>query len=258
MPKIGRIKTGVYAVYNSISCKFYVGSSARSLVDRWAEHRRTLRDGKHKNRYLQAAWNKHGEASFTFYVLQRCHPDKCVEAEQIWIDNLKAADRRFGYNLSPTAASTLGTKLSPETCARISRSKIGVLVGRKMSIESRMNLSIAMRGNKNGLGKGKPMPVERRMRMIDDLTGKRYGRLVVVKFHDVKPHARWVCRCDCGKETICYGNNLKKGISRSCGCLLTEVLLERNKTVLAIPHTEEHKQKIRVAMIGNKNNPRSR
>lgn len=32
----------------------------------------------------------------------------------------------------------------------------------------------------------------------------------------------WNCRCDCGKLCVCHKENLRSGITRSCGCLLEE------------------------------------
>ena len=52
-----------------------------------------------------------------------------------------------------------------------------------------------------------------------DLTGQRFGRLVVLEYSDtVNGSARWRCRCDCGKETVVYGGNLRHGYTQSCGC----------------------------------------
>ena len=34
--------------------------------------------------------------------------------------------------------------------------------------------------------------------------------------------AQWLCKCDCGNETIIRGANLRRGITKSCGCLLSE------------------------------------
>src|ERR1019366_842963 len=31
--------------------------------------------------------------------------------------------------------------------------------------------------------------------------------------------AMWFCKCECGKDTIIVGNNLKTGTVNSCGCL---------------------------------------
>ena len=58
-----------------------------------------------------------------------------------------------------------------------------------------------------------------------DLTGNRYGRLTVLS--QATPYFRsngyaertWLCRCDCGRETIIKEWNLISGHTRSCGCL---------------------------------------
>lgn len=53
-----------------------------------------------------------------------------------------------------------------------------------------------------------------------DLTGKRFGRLLVLK-RVVKRKgfgAHWKCRCDCGTEFVVDGHSLKKGTTNSCGC----------------------------------------
>ena len=53
-----------------------------------------------------------------------------------------------------------------------------------------------------------------------DLTGKRYGKLLVVKRADnLDNKVAWLCKCDCGGEKIIKGKNLIKGWVKSCGCL---------------------------------------
>lgn len=63
------------------------------------------------------------------------------------------------------------------------------------------------------------------MRVVD-LTGKRFGKLVVVRRgeNNNRGEARWVCRCDCGTETLVTSNNLNSGNTRSCGCTRVEKL----------------------------------
>lgn len=55
-----------------------------------------------------------------------------------------------------------------------------------------------------------------------DLTGKQFGHLTVLKEVGKNKHGKylWLCKCDCGKETIVPGNDLKrkKGSISSCGC----------------------------------------
>jgi hypothetical protein len=58
------------------------------------------------------------------------------------------------------------------------------------------------------------------MRLID-LTGQRFGRLVVLNKTDTPykdRHIGWRCICDCGVETIVNGRDLRKGHTKSCGC----------------------------------------
>ena len=59
-----------------------------------------------------------------------------------------------------------------------------------------------------------------------DLTGKRFGKLVVLKKSEKKTASSgcmWLCRCDCGNDTIASTSTLNSGKKKSCGCLRTEV-----------------------------------
>ena len=56
------------------------------------------------------------------------------------------------------------------------------------------------------------------MRVID-IVGQRYGRLEVVRFsHTDGKKRRYVCKCDCGNESVCAAGDLRYGRSTSCGC----------------------------------------
>jgi hypothetical protein len=58
------------------------------------------------------------------------------------------------------------------------------------------------------------------MGKFQDLTNKRFGRLLVIKrVENKKNHPCWLCRCECGKEVIIIGQSLKSGVTKSCGCL---------------------------------------
>lgn len=56
-----------------------------------------------------------------------------------------------------------------------------------------------------------------------DITGQRFGKLVVVSYAGTigRQRATWLCQCDCGKEKVIAGECLKrtKSPTRSCGCL---------------------------------------
>jgi len=56
---------------------------------------------------------------------------------------------------------------------------------------------------------------------MKDLTGERFGRLLVVRqvSRGGARRIKYLCRCDCGKEKACDAFNLIYGDSKSCGCL---------------------------------------
>lgn len=58
------------------------------------------------------------------------------------------------------------------------------------------------------------------MKLID-LTGKKIGRLFIIKRYSDKgkKHIKWLCRCDCGVVKQVNGDALKRGLTKSCGCL---------------------------------------
>lgn len=55
---------------------------------------------------------------------------------------------------------------------------------------------------------------------LEDLTGRRFGRLVVLERAEgpCKKHTYWKCLCDCGNITITAAQKLKSGSTKSCGC----------------------------------------
>lgn len=67
-------RCGVYSIFNLENGKRYVGSSI-NIYNRLYEHLHNLRNNKAHNRHLQAAWNKYGEDSFKFNILEYCSAD---------------------------------------------------------------------------------------------------------------------------------------------------------------------------------------
>lgn len=57
-----------------------------------------------------------------------------------------------------------------------------------------------------------------------DLTGQRFGRLVVIARAATLRYSQWVCACDCGATVTVSLQLLRMGSkgTRSCGCLRTE------------------------------------
>ena len=72
--------------------------------------------------------------------------------------------------------------------------------------------------------------------------GDRYGRLTVIrettKEERKNPAGRnYWCKCDCGKEIIVYGHNLKTGNTKSCGCLSRDTASKGNSIDMPLGST---------------------
>jgi len=63
-----------------------------------------------------------------------------------------------------------------------------------------------------------------------DLIGNRFGKLLVVSRskNSKDDRSMWLCKCDCGNEKVIKGKYLLNGDTKSCGCLLSELLIKRN------------------------------
>ena len=58
-------------------------------------------------------------------------------------------------------------------------------------------------------------------RSLVDITGEKYGRLLVLELLPMRRqnrYAMWKCQCDCGVITVQCGADLRRGRIKSCGC----------------------------------------
>lgn len=64
-----------------------------------------------------------------------------------------------------------------------------------------------------------------------DLTGKRFGRLTVVRRYGTLNgrQSTWLCKCDCGNEKVVTAGHLRQGNTLSCGCLAKETHVESGR-----------------------------
>lgn len=114
----------IYGIKNIYDNKIYIGS-AKNFRTRKNSHLHCLRKNKHHSQYLQNAYNKYGEESFEFIILEvLCLFDKKValEKENSWIQHYESAIN--GYNIQKIACSN-GKYLQPvreDTKRKISES----------------------------------------------------------------------------------------------------------------------------------------
>lgn len=63
----------------------------------------------------------------------------------------------------------------------------------------------------------------------NNLIGKNFSKLLVIKQVESKWNKRhWLCKCDCGNETIVSTSGLKSGHTKSCGCYQDEVASDKH------------------------------
>lgn len=114
----------IYKITNTVNDKKYVGATIGKINRRWNIHRSQLRNKKHGNRYLQRSWDKYGEQSFVFEVLEQCPETDVVVREQYYKDLLSAE-----YNLAPITEPfgkmNKGRKLTPEHKEKIRMGNLG-------------------------------------------------------------------------------------------------------------------------------------
>jgi len=140
--------------------KAYIGQ-AQDIFERWARHKNMLRSNTHHNLPLQNYYNKYSSESLEYKVLEYCSIDELTVKEQFWIDFHKKNGGVF--NIVDAAENPMRNEAS------------------------RMKVSLAMRGNKNGLGvikseetrrklseanKGKTLSEEHKQKLSQAHTGK--------------------------------------------------------------------------------------
>ena len=161
-------KAGIYKIVNSVTGKYYIGSSVNLSV-RKTEHFCRLRANKHDNLHLQQAYNLYGEKAFSFHVIEYVQDNaKLIEREQYYIDTMHACDKTIGYNICPTAGNMLGVPCSEERKRKISLAN----TGKKRSKEYCERMSLIKRGENNPWF-GKKRPKEFGLLISQKLKGRK-------------------------------------------------------------------------------------
>lgn len=136
------MKTGIYKILNTVSGKFYIGS-ALDINKRWRQHRNSLDNGQHRNVHLQRSWDKYGSFVFEFLVVEETLIEDLITREQHYIDTLNVCDINIGFNIAPTAGSSLGIKRTEYTVERIRASRLG----KTLTEDHKANISKSMQSS---------------------------------------------------------------------------------------------------------------
>lgn len=133
---------GIYHIINKVNDKRYIGSTV-NLSQRKNQHFYKLERNVHTNRYLQAAYNKYGEDSFEFRVIEYVSIDNLTKAEQYWVDYYQTSG--LLYNLRKDVTNNAGVKKTEEQ-----KKKIGDFHrGKKLSEKQLEQMRVAFTGKKH-------------------------------------------------------------------------------------------------------------
>lgn len=93
---------GIYTILNLNNHKLYVGYS-NDCRRRFTSHILDFSKNKHRNPYLQRAWNKYGITNFKFEILEECEEQFLASQENYWCNLLDTHNPKFGYNIRGTS-----------------------------------------------------------------------------------------------------------------------------------------------------------
>jgi group I intron endonuclease len=174
------MKAYIYQIRNLLDGKVYIGQTIR-LKKRQQQHFTNLRNKCHDNRHLQSAFNKYGENNFVFEILNILEDCGIEEINALEIKIIASIDKKHKYNIAP--GGTIGMKNkkhSHETLIKLSEAHIG----KKLPIETRLNMSKAQKGRCAGDKNPYAKLTEQQVREIkfghlmeNKLTNEKIGQL---------------------------------------------------------------------------------
>lgn len=164
-------KSGVYKIVCSENGKVYIGSS-KNIDKRWKEHKWLLKNNRHGNKKLQAAFDLYGMDSFTHEIVEIVlEESRLNEVELFHIKSYNALDRKIGFNLSEI---TRGVSLSGDKHP---------LFGKTWKEESKRKLSSTIRGSNHprfGMVTSEEAKEKMRVTLGDKLKGNNHPRALKV------------------------------------------------------------------------------
>lgn len=130
---------GIYCITCHTTNKKYIGQSKR-IEERIRDHIYELKNNKHKNIFLQRAWNFYGEDAFCFSILCNCSEFELDKKEREYITKYKTTEDKLGYNL--TSGGNINSTFTETSKIKLSISH----KGKTRTLESRIKQSITNTG----------------------------------------------------------------------------------------------------------------
>lgn len=151
--------SGIYKIINIVNGKYYVGSSKDIIDYRWPKHYVALNNNRHKNDYLQNAWNKHGKLNFEIQIVEEVSDEtKLRIVEQEYLSIAKTEQHKC-YNLNFDAKGGSISEYSKMKIGNFHRGKI-------IPIETRQKISKSTKKSMNTIEMFNRMSLARRDKIV--------------------------------------------------------------------------------------------
>lgn len=206
-----------YKVYIHIfpNGKKYIGITKREIKDRFDN------GNGYQTKIMKNAIKKYGWDNIKHEVLfENLTREKASSLEISLIKKYHTTNIKYGYNICKGGINQANYTPSKQTKLKMSKSH----KGKKLSNITKQKIGYSHTKN---------------------LIGKKFGRLTVVAYARKNSRVAWECVCSCGNHKIIRASHLTDGSISSCGCLVREVLAQRNKS-------EKQRNILKKVMIGNK------
>lgn len=179
------MKAGIYLIKNLINNKIYVGQSI-NVKTRISKHKSYLRSGSHENQHLQRAFNKYGESSFEFVILETCDVSEIDKKELHYIKKFDSMNIEKGYNLE--SGGNEG-KIVSESTKEKKRGKNNPMYGKKDSAETKVKKIVSSRGKNAKLTENDVIRIKEML--IEGITQKEIGECFGVELTTINKIARF-------------------------------------------------------------------
>lgn len=125
--------------------RFYIGSSV-NINERWQEHLRLLRKGKHHSKFMQNHYNKYGKQDLVFTEVMKGDTELLLREEFV----IYVTRPCWNTHIIPSKTN-LGLKVSNETRTKMSAAhkRNNIWLGHKHTAESKAKMSAVWRAKKN-------------------------------------------------------------------------------------------------------------
>ena len=140
-------KHGIYKITNTQNEMVYIGQTSQRFIKRYWHHKWKLADGTHDNKHLQNAWNKYGESSFEFSIVEVVDDADNGKLDILEISYIQSY-RADGccYNIADGGEGVRGVVMTEEHRRKIGEKNRINMLGKRHSEETKRKMSESRMG----------------------------------------------------------------------------------------------------------------